>query len=130
MEKLIHNFVWRRRNMTHLSNYIRAHRKATGLSQRDVARLLGGGNGSKVSGYEHFTRTPSLRTALKLQIIFERPIAEIFEGMFKDAEQSVGVSAKSSLTHLRPHATASLSVRHRHISRLAESLNRHEDVPF
>ena len=45
--------------MTQLPNYLRAHRKATGLSQRDVARLLGGGNGSKVSGYEHFSRTPS-----------------------------------------------------------------------
>lgn len=115
---------------THLPNYLRAHRKSAGLSQRDVARLLGGKNGSKVSGYEHFTRTPTLRTALKLQAILDRPVAELFEGMFKETEHAVTSEAQTMLARHRPHPTDATAPRQRRLSQIAESLTHHENVPF
>lgn len=114
--------------MTQLSNYLRAHRKSAGLSQRDVAGLLGGGNGSKVSGYEHFTRTPSLRTALKLQAIFDRPVAELFEGMFNEAETTVTNHAGRLLAGQT--ARNADSPRARRLSELAKPLTNNEDAPF
>jgi len=116
---------------THLPNYLRAHRKATGLSQRDVARLLGGGTGSsKVSGYEHFRRTPTLRTALKLQIIFDRPMAELFQGMCKESEQEIAVRAKQLAGKPTRIKLSPDSLRSRTLNKLAEKLTQHEDVPF
>lgn len=114
----------------HLPNYLRAHRKGTNLSQRDVSRLLGGGHGSKVSGYERFRRTPTLRTALKLQVIFDRPVSELFEGMLKESELEVAARAKQLAekpTRIKlPHDSAWS----RQLNKLAEKLTQNEDVPF
>ena len=114
----------------HLPNYLRAHRKGTSFSQRDVARLLGGGNGSKVSGYERFRRTPTLQTALKLQVIFDRPVAELFEGMYKKSELEVAAGAKQLAerpTRIELHQD---SPRRRKLDALAQRLTQEKDVPF
>lgn len=115
---------------THLPNYLRAHRKRTGLSQRDVARLLGGGTGSKVSGYERFRRTPTLRTALKLQVILDRPMPELFEGMCRESEQEIAARAKQLAGNPTRIKLSPDSVRSRTLSKLAEKLTQHENVPF
>jgi len=128
MKRLIHYFVRRDEYMTQLSNYLRAHRKSSGLSQRDVARLLGGGTGSKVSGYEHFSRTPSLRTALRLQVILKQPVSDLFEGMFKEAETAVADHARR--LQAGQHESKNDSPRTCRLSELAKSLTNNEDAPF
>jgi len=77
-----------------LLNYLRKFRKLSGLSQGDVAFLLGAQVGAKVCRYERFVRIPSLKTALALEAIFKRPIAELFPGLFQRVEAQVREQAK------------------------------------
>ena len=64
-----------------LENYLRAYRKRSGLTQREVAFLLGCENGAQVSRYEKRRRVPPLRMALACEAVFGVPAAELFGGM-------------------------------------------------
>jgi transcriptional regulator with XRE-family HTH domain len=77
-----------------LENYLRAHRKRSGLSQDEVAFLLGSRSGTKVSRYESFARTPGLRTALALAVIFRASAREIFAGLFEEEAQRAASQAR------------------------------------
>jgi transcriptional regulator with XRE-family HTH domain len=77
-----------------LPNYLQSNRKRLALSQDEVAFLLGGESGTKMSRYEHSDRIPSLETALAFEAIFKRPVSEIFGGLYQKAEQDVATRAK------------------------------------
>ncbi len=80
-----------------LTNYLRTHRKRLALSQDEVAFLLGfrgGSKGSKVCRDEQFTREPSLTTALAYEAIYQRPVRELFAGLYQKTEQEVAERAK------------------------------------
>ena len=79
---------------TQLPNHLRSNRKRLGLSQDDLAFLLGVKGGAKVCRYERFVREPSLETALALEAIFERPVSELFGGRYQKAEQDVATRAQ------------------------------------
>lgn len=66
-----------------LSNYLKTYRKSMGLSQTEVARLLGCSSGAKVSRYERFIRQPSLETVFAFEVVFGAPGRELFAGMFE-----------------------------------------------
>jgi len=59
-----------------LENYLRTYRKQSGLSQDEVAYLLGCQNGTKVSRYERFARKPSLETLFAYEVVFGAPARE------------------------------------------------------
>lgn len=65
-----------------LNNYLRTYRKRAGLSQDEVAFLLGVRCGTKVSRYERGTRQAGLETALAYEIIFGVPPRRAFAGLF------------------------------------------------
>lgn len=77
-----------------LPNYLLSNRKRLSLSQTDVAFLLGAQDGAKVSRYERFAREPSLETALALEVIYQRPVSELFGGLYQKVEKEVGERAK------------------------------------
>jgi transcriptional regulator with XRE-family HTH domain len=52
-----------------------------------VAFLLGVKSGTKVSRYEKFNRMPNLKTALAFQALFGTPVAELFAGIYEQAEK-------------------------------------------
>jgi transcriptional regulator with XRE-family HTH domain len=83
-----------------LPNYLRASRKQAGLSQDDLAFLLGCGSGTKVSRYELFRRQPGLSTALALEAIFKKPARELFAGMYENAEQRTAERARRLIRRL------------------------------
>jgi transcriptional regulator with XRE-family HTH domain len=68
-----------------LPNYLKTHRRRCGLTQRDVAFLLGNGDGAQISRYERHHRIPPLETALLFEAIFKTPVAELFGGLFDSA---------------------------------------------
>lgn len=72
-----------------LPNYLRVYRKRLGLSQDEVAFLLGWRNASQPSRYEHFSRVPALRTALALSVIFQVSVRELFAGEYQKVENAV-----------------------------------------
>jgi len=81
--------------LPHLPNYLRTHRKQLGLSQDEVAYLLGAVSGAKVSRYERFARGASLETALACEAIFKRQASELFVGLYQKIEKEVAARAKT-----------------------------------
>ncbi len=77
-----------------LPNYLRMYRKRAGLSQEELARLLGCRTGPKVSRYEHFKREPTLGTALACESVFRIPVREIFAGFGDAVERDVAKRAR------------------------------------
>ncbi len=77
-----------------IPNYLRAYRKRLGLSQDDVAFLLGSATGAKMCRYESFNRIPTLRAALALEVVLGRPVSELFAGIFRVVEMEVRGRAK------------------------------------
>ena len=86
-----------------LPNYLRASRKKAGLSQDDLAFLLGCDSGTKVSRYELFRRQPGLPTVFALEAIFGKPARELFAGMYEDAEQQTAARARRLIQRLNKH---------------------------
>ena len=80
-----------------VENYLRTYRKKAGLSQREVAFLLGCEDGAQVSRYEKRRRLPPLETALACEAIFGIPISELFAGM----RQSVAKDIEKRRSELR-----------------------------
>lgn len=77
-----------------LPNYLRTHRKRLDLTQDQVAFLLGSKGGAKICRYEQFEREPSLRTALACEVIFSRPVRELFAGIYDEVERTVSNRAR------------------------------------
>ena len=84
--------------LNNLPNNLWLARKRLGLSQKWVAALLGRRSVSVVSEYEHGVKTPPLPVALKLQLIYQMPLAELFPALQSSA--SVEVAA---IRENRPH---------------------------
>jgi transcriptional regulator with XRE-family HTH domain len=77
-----------------LPNYLLSNRKRLGLSQEEVAFLLGDHRGSRVCRHEHFSRTPDLEVALAYEVIFKRSLSELFGGLYQKVEKEVRKRAK------------------------------------
>src|SRR4051812_8091903 len=78
-----------------LPNYLRANRKRLGLIQDEVAFLLGAETGESVCRHERFTREPSLAVALAYEAIYQRPVRELFAGLYEKAEKEVATLVKA-----------------------------------
>jgi len=80
----------RTRTMGHkVTNYLRTFRRRSGLTQAEVAFLLGADSGAKVSRYERRSRRPSFRTALGLQVVFGVPVDELLPGISAEVERKI-----------------------------------------
>src|SRR5579859_6446365 len=72
-----------------VGNYIRAHRRRCGLSQRELGVLVGYGHGYAVGRHERSSAAPPLLVALAYEVVFEIPIAQLFTGFHSAVAQSV-----------------------------------------
>jgi DNA-binding XRE family transcriptional regulator len=70
-------------------NYLIAHRKKAGLSQREMGKLLGYRDPGQVSRHERSKSIPPLTTAIAYELIFRVPVSQIFVGMRESIEQKV-----------------------------------------
>jgi transcriptional regulator with XRE-family HTH domain len=78
-------------NMTHstLANYLRYHRKRSGLSQREIAQLLGYPDQDPVSRHERSRSIPPLIIALCYQAIFRVPVSDLVPGHFEKTRRTI-----------------------------------------
>lgn len=79
-----------------LEQYIKMHRLRTGLTQDEVAYLLGGRRtgGSRISRYELDRREPPLETALGLEVVLGAPVRDVFRGRYLEVEEVARRRAK------------------------------------
>ena len=71
-------------------NRIRQIRLEKGLSQRDLAHILGYKSVSSLSHLERGRKLPSLQTAFKLEQALQRLIGDIYPRLYKPIQKSVG----------------------------------------
>lgn len=72
-----------------LGNYLRSHRRKSGLSQRQLGELLGYGNECQVSRHERSEVMPPLDSALGYHIVFRVPIGVLFPRIYEDVREAV-----------------------------------------
>jgi transcriptional regulator with XRE-family HTH domain len=69
-----------------VGTYLRFLRRKSGLSQRELARLLGNVTASQISRHERSVTPPSLLTAFGYQTVFQKPASDIFPGLYHTVE--------------------------------------------
>ncbi len=72
-----------------MGNYLRAHRRRCGLSQRELGILVGYGHGHAISRHERSKVAPPLIIALAYEIVFEIPVGQLFRGFRSVVRESV-----------------------------------------
>ena len=82
------------------SSYLRTHRRKAGLTQSDVAFLLGLSSGQTIGKYEALVRLPSLRTALACCTVFDLPLDELLPGEASKVDRLVIERARALLDRL------------------------------
>ena len=80
-----------------IPNSLRLYRRKNGLSQKDIARLLGYKSSTAVSSYEQGTKSPHLLNLLKLEIINRVPVAYLYWDSYRTLRQEI--RRKEELLH-------------------------------
>ncbi|TAM80981.1 MAG: hypothetical protein EPN47_13940 [Acidobacteria bacterium] len=94
-----------------LESYLRTYRKRSGLSQEEVAFLIGAANGVNVARHEQLDRQPDLPTALAYEIIFRAPVRELFAGLYQKVEAEAIARARSLADGLSSSGASPLTLR-------------------
>jgi DNA-binding XRE family transcriptional regulator len=71
-----------RMNNHALENYLRAHRKKSGLSQRELGLIVGYADEGQVSRHERTRAFPPLIVALSYEAVFRVSVSVLFPGLF------------------------------------------------
>jgi transcriptional regulator with XRE-family HTH domain len=82
-----------------------------GLTQKEVAFLLGAQDGTSVSRFEGFRRSVSLETALAYEAIFDEPVSNLFPGIYEDRENQLRERARELLKTLKRGAPGTMAHR-------------------
>jgi len=84
-----------------LDNYVRMYRKRSGLSQAEIAYLIGCKSRAQISQYERRNSMPPLRTALALQATLNVPISDLYAGKYDSITRQVHRRAQHLTAELR-----------------------------
>ena len=69
--------------------YLRTHRRRWGLTQKELAQLIGLESGTHVSRLEHGKRQPTFRVVASCLVVFGVKAAELFPSVVKEVEDEV-----------------------------------------
>ena len=69
--------------------YLRTHRRNWGLTQKELAKLVGTASSVQISRYENGKRAPRIEVALACQVIFGVPPSIMFPDTYALAEEEV-----------------------------------------
>ena len=70
-------------------NYLRTHRKRSGLTQRELGLFLGYPDGGLISRHERGKTTPPLIAALAYEVIFRVPVSALFSGLHTEVKRTM-----------------------------------------
>jgi DNA-binding XRE family transcriptional regulator len=86
----ISTLKWEMKNQA-AENYLKTHRKKAGLTQREVARLVGYKTPGQILRHEQAKSVPPLTTAFAYEAVFGVPISTIFATMHQNIRQETEV---------------------------------------
>lgn len=78
-----------------IANNLWAYRRKKDLSQKRVAFFLRQKTSSQISHYERGAKHPNLRNALKLEIIYDVPVAFLYRDLFRELKEEIGNRKKA-----------------------------------
>lgn len=78
-----------------VGTYLRFLRRKSGLSQRELARVLGSVTAKQISRHERSVTPPTLIAAFAYQAIFQTPVADIFPGLYHTVQAGVEESLEA-----------------------------------
>jgi len=115
----------------HLANYLKTYRKKSGLTQCEVAFLLGWKHGEQLLRYEKHHRVPTLQVALACEAIFKAPVAELFAGTNDSVVRETGARIATLAAELRKKGLQGKQARYaeRKLSWLASNHDRSTSSP-
>lgn len=90
-----------------LGSYLKTHRKNAGLTQTELATLIGFPSVTSVSNHERLRTVPTLMTAIAYEVVFQVPIAEIFPGVTEAVEHVIDRNLLEFEAGLKERATVS-----------------------
>ncbi len=108
------------------SIYLRTYRKRFGLTQREVALLVGMETGQIVSRHESRVRMPSIETAVAYSLLFDVPLRALFPEIYHEVEELMLRRALALRTWLQAQTP---SRRNDHKLRCVEQLIRQTEAP-
>jgi DNA-binding XRE family transcriptional regulator len=73
--------------------YLRPFRRRWGLTQKELAFLIGAESQTTVSRLEQLKRLPSLAAGIACLVVFDTSAPEMFPGLFADVQKAVLVRA-------------------------------------
>jgi DNA-binding XRE family transcriptional regulator len=75
--------------ITEVANYLRSHRRKSGLSQRELAHIVGYVTQAPVSEHERSVTIPALLIALSYEVVFRVPLSELFPALYRTVEFNI-----------------------------------------
>lgn len=73
-----------------IANSLWTFRKKQGLPQKRVSFFLGHKASSQLSHYERGRKLPGLMNALRLEIIYQVPVAVLFGDLYQTLKEEIG----------------------------------------
>src|SRR5215470_4444390 len=113
--------------MQGLANYLKTYRKRSGLTQREVAFLLGWKHGEQLLRYEKHHRIPTFEIALACEAIFKVSVTELFAGANDSIAGEIGTRIDTLAAELQKRNDRGKEARltARKLSWLAANHGRH-----
>jgi len=71
------------------ASYLRTHRRKSGLSQSELANILGLITELQISRHERSLTLPHFLTAISYEVVFQTPIGELFPGIYETVRQNI-----------------------------------------
>ena len=68
---------------------LQSHRRKSGLTQREIASIIGAANDVQIFRHENGVSIPPLIMALGYSILFQEPISEIFPGLYDAVRENI-----------------------------------------
>jgi DNA-binding XRE family transcriptional regulator len=72
-----------------MPSHLRTHRRKTGLSQRDLASIVGLITELQISRHERAHTLPLFLTAISYEVVFQVSIAELFPGIYETVRHNI-----------------------------------------
>lgn len=111
-----------------LRTYLRTLRRRWGLTQKELAFLIGASGGGHVSRLEQLKRFPSLAAAIACLVIFDTSPYQLFPGLFEDIEGAVLERAAELYEELQGNPSKSAQVKLDFLEEVLKRPRRKDDT--
>jgi transcriptional regulator with XRE-family HTH domain len=109
--------------------YLRPLRRQSGLTQRELAFLIGAKAGTTISRIERLKQAPSLERARALALVFGIRAAELFPGYFSEIHEALRVRTNELYEELQGNPSKTTKMKLDFLEDVLARLDEQRDAP-